>query len=108
MAIYPYQYINLNGVPTLEVQRINVTDTSVDFIFRRERGINPFRGLLLIYVPEAIPTGTTGTLPIRFVEGSNIQNVTEAGNTNVTVSTFPGVGIYLVYYDTYANILQII
>lgn len=108
MAIYPYQFINLNGIPTLEVQKINVTDTSVDFIFKPERGINPFRGVLLIRVPEAIPTGTTGTLPIRFTEGSNTQIVTKAGGADLTVATFAGPGVYLVYYDRYTNILQIV
>jgi hypothetical protein len=108
MARFPYQYINLNGIPTLEVRRITVTDTSVDFQFRPDFDSNPFRGLLLIYVPDAIPTGTTDTLPIRFSMAGNTQNVTAVGGADLTVADFEGVGVYLVYYDRYANLLQLI
>lgn len=108
MARFPFQYININGIPTLEVRRITVTDTSVDFQFRPDFDGTPFRGLLLVYVPEEIPTGTTTTLPIRFTMAGNTQAITNAGNTPVTVADFPGVGVYLVYYDRYANLLQLI
>ena len=108
MARFPYQYINLNGIPTLEVRRISVNETTVDFQFRPDFDSNPFRGILLIYVPEAIAEGTTGTLPIRFSMAGNTQNLTTAGGADVTVADFGGVGVYLVYYDRYANILQLI
>ena len=108
MAKFPFQYIALNGIPTLEVRRISVSDTSVDFKFRPDFDSNPFRGILLIYVPEAIPTGTTDTLPIRFAMAGNTQNVTVAGGADLTVADFEGVGVYLVYYDRYANVLQLI
>jgi hypothetical protein len=108
MARFPYQYINLNGIPTLEVRRITVSETTVDFQFRPDFDNNPFRGILLIYVPEVIPEGTTTTLPIRFSMAGNTQNLTTAGGADVTVADFGGVGVYLVYYDRYANILQLI
>lgn len=108
MARFPYQYVNINGVPTMEVRRISVTDTAVDFQFRPDFDQNPFRGLLLINVPEAIPTGTTTTLPIRFSMAGNTQTVTTAGGSELTVADFAGVGVYLVYYDRFANILQLI
>ena len=106
MAKFPFQYININGIPTLEVRRISVTDTSVDFQFRPDFDGTPFRGLLLIYVPEAIPEGTTTTLPIRFSMAGNTQNLTTVGGADMTVADFGGVGVYLVYYDRFANILQ--
>lgn len=108
MAKFPYQYININGVPTLEVRRITVSETSVDFQFRPDFDGTPFRGLLLIYVPDAIPEGTTTTLPIRFAMAGNTQTLTTAGETPITVADFEGVGVYLVYYDRFANILQLI
>ena len=108
MARFPFQYININGIPTLEVRRINVTETSVDFQFRPDFDGTPFRGLLLIYVPEAIPEGTTATLPIRFSMAGNTQALTLPGGTDMTVTDFEGVGVYLVYYDRFANILQYI
>lgn len=108
MARFPFQYININGIPTLEVRRISVTETSVDFQFRPDFDGTPFRGLLLVYVPEEILTGTTDTLPIRFNMAGNAQGITNAGGTPVTVADFPGVGVYLVYYDRYANLLQLV
>lgn len=108
MARFPFQYSNINGIPCLEVRRITVSDTSVDFQFRPDWDRNPFRGLLLINVPEVIPTGTTTTLPIRFSMAGNTQNVTVAGGDNLTVADFAGVGVYLVYYDRVMNVLQLI
>jgi len=108
MARFPFQYVNLNGIPTIEVRRISVTDTAVDFQFRPDFDGTPFRGLLLVYAPDAIPTGTTVTLPIRFSMAGNTQVLTVAGGAEVTVADWEGIGVYLVYYDRYANILQLI
>lgn len=108
MARFPFQYININGIPTIEVRRIIVSDTSVDFQFRPDFDGTPFRGLLLVYMPEAIPTGTTGTLPVRFTMAGNTQVLTQQGGTEVTVADLTGTGVYLVYYDRFANILQLV
>lgn len=108
MAKFPFQYININGIPTLEVRKIAVSDTSVDFRFRPDFDGTPFRGLLLIYVPEEIPEGTTTTLPINFVMAGNTHALSSAGGSAVTVADFEGTGVYLVYYDRFANVLQLI
>lgn len=108
MARFPFQYININGVPTIEVRRIIVSDTSVDFQFRPDFDGTPFRGLLLVYMPETIPTGTTGTLPVRFAMAGNTQVLTQQGGAEVTVADLTGTGVYLVYYDRFANILQLV
>lgn len=108
MARFPFQYININGIPTIEVRRMSVTDTAVDFQFRPDFDGTPFRGLLLVYVPDAIPEGTTTTLPIRFSMAGNAQILTTEGGAEVTVADFSGTGVYLVYYDRYANILQLV
>jgi len=108
MARFPYQYSNINGIPCLEVRKITVSETSVDFQFRPDWDSNPFRGLLLVYVPDEIPEGTTTTLPIRFAMAGNTQNVTVAGGDNLTVADFAGTGVYLVYYDRFMNVLQLI
>lgn len=108
MARFPFQYVNINGIPTIEARRITVSDTSVDFQFRPDWDRTPFRGLLLVYIPDEIPEGTTTTLPIRFAMAGNTQNVTMPGGANLTVADLAGVGVYLVYYDRFANILQLI
>lgn len=108
MAKFPFQYVNINGIPTIETRGINVTDTSVDFKFYPDWDRNPFRGLLLVNISEAIPTGTTTTLPIRFSMSGVTSNVTVAGGGNVTVADLPGTGVYLIYYDRFSDILQMI
>ena len=103
MARFPFQYVNINGIPTIQTVGINVTDTAVNYTFRPDWDQNPFRGLLLIYVSEAIPDGTTGTLPITFTMKGATQNVTTTGGDNVTAADF-ATGVYLVYYDRYSNV----
>lgn len=106
MARFPFQYVNINGVPTIQSRRVTVSDTSVDFLFRPDWDRNPFRGLILVYLSEEIPEGTTTTLPIRFTMAGNTENVTVAGGANWTVADLVGTGVYLFYYDRYSNILQ--
>jgi hypothetical protein len=107
MATFPYQYVNINGIPTIKTQSVAVSETSVDFKFNPDFDRRPFRGLLLVYISEAIPEGTTTTLPIRFSMAGVTSNVTSAGGNNVTVADLPGVGVYLIYYDRLSDILQV-
>ena len=108
MAIFPIQYINIRGIPTIKTQTVLVSDTAVTFKFAPDFDGRPFRGLILVYISEAIPEGTTGTLPIQFSMAGTTSNVTFAGGDNVTVADLPGTGIYLVYYDRWADTLQIL
>jgi hypothetical protein len=80
----------------------------VDFKFRPDFDRRPFRGLILVYLSEEIPTGTTTTLPIRFSMAGTTSNVTLAGGDNLTVADLLGVGVYLLYYDRMADTLQLI
>lgn len=108
MAVYPYQYINVRGIPTIKTQTVVVSDTAVTFKFAPDFDGRPFRGLILIYISEAIPEGTTTTLPIQFSMAGTTSNITFAGGANVTVADLPGVGIYLVYFDRWADTLQML
>lgn len=108
MAVFPYQYVNIRGIPTIQAQSITVSDTSVDFKFRPDWDTRPFRGLLLVSLPEEIPEGTTGTLPIRFSMAGTTSNVTVAGGANLTAADLSGVGVYLFYYDRLADTLQLL
>jgi hypothetical protein len=108
MAKFPWQYTNINGIPTIKTQTVTVSDTAVTFKFAPDFDGRPFRGLILVYISEAIPTGTTTTLPIQFSMAGTTSNVTVAGGATVTVADLPGVGIYLVYFDRWADTLQLI
>ena len=108
MAKFPWQYVNINGIPTIKTQTVVVSDTAVTFKFAPDFDGRPFRGLILVYISEAIPTGTTTTLPVQFSMAGTTSNVTVAGGATVTVADLPGVGIYLVYFDRWADTLQLI
>ena len=108
MATWPFQYVNIKGIPTIESRSVVVSDTSVDFKFNPDWNSRPFRGLLLVYLSEEIPSGTTTTLPIRFSMAGTTSNVTYAGGDNVTVADLPGVGVHLFYYDRLTDTLQLL
>lgn len=108
MARFPYQYVNINGIPTIKTQTVTVSDTAVTFKFAPDFDSRPFRGLILVYISEAIPEGTTTTLPVQFSMAGTTSNVTTAGGANVTVADLPGTGIYLVYFDRWADTLQML
>ena len=107
MARFPYQYANINGIPCIKSQTVVVSDTAVTFKFAPDFDGRPFRGLILVYLSEAIPEGTTTTLPIQFSMAGTTSTLITAGGTNVTVADIPGIGIYLVYFDRWADTLQI-
>ena len=108
MARFPWQYVNIQGIPTIKTQTVVVSDTAVTFKFAPDFDGRPFRGLILVYISEAIPEGTTTTLPVQFSMAGTTSNVTVAGGATVTVADLPGVGIYLVYFDRWADTLQLI
>ena len=97
---------NVNGIPYLRTTGVTVGTDTVDFSlgFRR---IPPV-GYLTINVADAIPEGTTATLPIRFTLNGNTRNVTFYGGANVTVADLEGTGILTVFHDWYSGILQVI
>lgn len=108
MAKFPWQYCNISGIPTIKTQTVVVSDTAVTFKFAPDFDGRPFRGLILVYISEAIPTGTTTTLPVQFSMAGTTSSITVAGGDTVTVADLPGVGIYLVYFDRWADTLQLI
>ena len=108
MAKFPWQYVNINGIPTIKTQTVVVSDTAVTYKFAPDFDGRPFRGLILVYISEAIPTDTTTTLPVQFSMAGTTSNVTVAGGAAITVADLPGVGIYLVYFDRWADTLQLI
>ena len=108
MAKFPYQYVNINGIPTIKSQTVTVSENAVTYKFAPDFDARPFRGLILVYLAEAIPDGTTTTLPIQFSMAGTTTNLTLAGGANVTAANITGTGIYLVYYDRWADTLQML
>jgi hypothetical protein len=106
---YNNNLVNRNGIATLDSNGINVSTDAVTYTIRFPFDVNvPFRGLVLVRLNEAIPEGTTGTLPIKLTLGGFTQTVTTYNGDNLTVTDLPGTGVYLLYYNRFAGILQLI
>lgn len=95
---------NTNGTPYLRTSGVTVGTDSVDFTlgFRR---ILPM-GYLTVNIADAIPEGTTGTLPVRFTLNGNTRALTTFGGAAVTAADLVGTGIITVFYDWYSGVLQ--
>ena len=106
-------YINVNGnfgIPTLSSNSVSVTANNVSFDFNAHRNLGrPFRGLVIVRLAQAIPTGTTATLPIVFTsDGSNAKAVTTFNGEPVTVADIPGTGVYVLWYESQTDTLQLL
>lgn len=98
--------INANGIPYLRTSNVSVSEDSVDFAIGVRR-IQPV-GLMAINMSNAIPDGTTGTLPVRLTLNGVTRNLTFFGGANVTADDVQGTGALLVMYDWYNGILQLL
>ena len=91
-------FITVNGgIPTLSSNSVSVGTTNVSFDFTSHRNVGrPYRGLVIVRLAQAIPTGTTATLPIQFTsDGGSAQAVTTFNGDPVTVADIPGTGVYV-------------
>ena len=96
---------NVRGIPYIESKGITVTAESVDISlgFRRI----PKIGEIAILIANAIPEGTTGTLPVRITLNGNTRALTFFGGTAVTAAELTGTGVVKVWYDMFNGILEL-
>lgn len=110
MILPAYINVNSGGIPTLRSLSVTVNASAVQYDFNNHRNVGrPYRGLLIINLAQAIPTGTTATLPIVFTtSGGNEQPLVKLNGAPATVGDITGTGIYLVWYESQTNTLQLI
>ena len=96
---------NVNGVPYLSTNHVTVTDTAVDFALGFHR-IPPV-GYFTVRIQDAIPEGTTGTLPVNITLNGTSRALTFFNGTPVTAADLTGTGIITVFNDRFNGILQI-
>lgn len=105
-------YINVNraGIPALRSTAVTVTANDVRFDFNSHPNVGrPFAGLVVVNLAQAIPAGTTDTLPVVFTtNGGSAANVTIAGGNNLTVADFGGAGVYVVWVESQSGTVQLI
>lgn len=96
---------NVSGIPYLSTNGVSVSTESVDFAlgFRRI----PKIGKVVIRIVNAIPDGTTGTLPVRFTLNGNTRDLTFFGGDSVTAADLTGAGVIEAWYDWFNGIFQI-
>ena len=110
MLLPAYINVNRNGIPAIRSNSVTVTTTAVEFNFNNHPNIgSPFRGLIIVNLNQEIPSGTTTTLPIIFTSNNGAdQNLVGLGGTAITVADIKGTGIYLVWFESQTNTLQLI
>lgn len=96
---------NVNGIPYLATNGVTVTEETVDFAlgFRRI----PRIGKVAIRITNAIPDGTTGTLPVRFTLNGTTRVLTFFGGDPVTAADLAGTGVIEAWYDFFNGIFQL-
>lgn len=88
---------------SITVNEDNVVFTLTNRSFRFLRS----QGLMLFRLNQAIPEGTTTTLPIVFSSNGFEQGLTNVGGTPITVAQLSNPGVYLIFYDKCANLMQL-
>ena len=106
---YPFNFSNRRGIPLIETSSISVTDDNVviNIPNRSFRWLND-KGIILLRLNQAIPDGTIGTLPVLFSSNDFTQPLTNIGGTAITAAQILGAGVYLIYYDKNANLMQML
>lgn len=106
---YPFNFCNRNGIPMLESSSVTVNDNNVVIQLpnRSFRWLNQ-KGIILFRLTQAIPTGTTQTLPLVFSSNDFTQALTNVSGEAITVAQLPNTGVYAIYYDKDANIMQLL
>ena len=84
---YPFNFSNRRGIPLIETSSISVTDDNVviNIPNRSFRWLND-KGVILLRLNQAIPDGTTGTLPVLFSSNDFTQPLTNIGGAAITAA----------------------
>lgn len=106
----PFINTNVNGIPAISSNSVTVGTTSVSYDFYNHVNVGrPFRGILIVRLNQAIPAGTTDTLEIQFTTNSgNAKTLTKYDGEAATVADIAGTGIYLVWYESSSDTLQLL
>jgi hypothetical protein len=96
---------NAGGIPYLSSTNVTIGTETIDIAlgFRR---IQPV-GYLTIFIDDAIPTGTTTTLPVTVTLNGTTRALTLPNGTPVTIAELIGVNILTVFNDRFRGILSL-
>lgn len=98
---------NQGGTPYLRTTNTTVGTTTVDLALGSNRRPLP-DGYFTVRISDAIPAGTTTTLPITLTRNGQTKSLTLFDGTPVTVAELiGGTGVFEVFFDEDAGILQL-
>ena len=97
----------MGGIPYISTTNTTVGTEAVDFALGFIRRPLPPVGYFTIRITNAIPTGTTGTLPITLTLNGSTRSLTNMDGTAVTAADITGTGVLLVFNDRFNGVLQL-
>lgn len=98
---------NAGGIPYLSSTNVTVSETAVDIALGWQRRLSPV-GYFSVRLANAIPEGTTGTLPVTLSLNGVTRALTLFDGSAVTVAELlGGTGVFTVFNDRFNNILQL-
>lgn len=104
----PYTWVNRNGSAAIASTGVAVNTANVVFTFKNHAFVNTnYRGTIFVNLRQAIPAGTTGTLPILFETNGATQAVTKFNGEALTVADVPGTGVVQLWFERDTNTLQL-
>ena len=104
----PFTWVNRNGSAAIASTGVKVNTTDVVFTFKNHAFVNAnYRGTIFVNLMQAIPTGTTGTLPILFETNGATQAVSKFNGAPLTVADVPGTGVVQLWFERDTNTLQL-
>lgn len=98
---------NMGGIPYISTTNTTVGTEAVDFALGFIRRPLPPVGYFTVRITNAIPTGTTGTLPITLTLNGSTRSLTNMDGTAVTAADITGTGVLLVFNDRFNGVLQL-
>lgn len=102
-----FTWVNRRGSAAIASTGITVNADNVVFSFRNHAFLNAqYRGTVFVYLRQAIPTGTTTTLPVLFETNGVTQAVTKYGGAALTVADIAGTGAYQLWFEKGTKTLQ--
>lgn len=97
---------NRNTIPSVNVTvgTDNVTIEIPNHSFYRRNYVGSF----FLSLRTAIPSGTTGTLPVLIGTNGDTRPLMETEGVPVTAANLTGAGIYEIHYNRYTNELYLV
>ena len=103
-----FTWVNRNGSAAIASTGVAVNTANLALPPHPPPPVNAnYRGTIFVNLMQAIPTGTTGTLPILFETNGATQAVTKFNGEALTVADVPGTGVVQLWFERDTNTLQL-